>query len=115
MHDLMNDLAISVAGEFFFMLDDKMDLNGRKEAFEKFRHFSLAGQRGAEYGKLNELHRSRCLRTFIQVSDRWTSFDRSDHVLVQLLPRLYFLRVLSLTNRSITKAPHDDSKAKASH
>lgn len=65
MHDLMNDLAISVAGEFFFMLDDKMDLNGRNEAFEKFRHFSLIGQRGAEYGKLKELHRSGRLWTFL--------------------------------------------------
>ncbi|PWA38073.1 hypothetical protein CTI12_AA584590 [Artemisia annua] len=41
MHDLMNDLAVSVAGEFNFMLDDKIDADGRTEVFEKLRHFSF--------------------------------------------------------------------------
>ncbi|XP_071719165.1 putative disease resistance RPP13-like protein 1 [Rutidosis leptorrhynchoides] len=39
MHDLMNDLAISVAGEFFFVLDDKMNVNGRNEGCSEL--FSL--------------------------------------------------------------------------
>ncbi|KAJ0735693.1 putative leucine-rich repeat domain superfamily, winged helix-like DNA-binding domain superfamily [Helianthus annuus] len=44
MHDWMNALAKSVAGEFF-LLDDEMDVNGRNEATEKLRHFSFIGQR----------------------------------------------------------------------
>ncbi|XP_071719108.1 putative disease resistance RPP13-like protein 1 [Rutidosis leptorrhynchoides] len=64
MHDLMNDLAISVAGDFFYMLDDKMDVNARNEAFKKFRHNSYLGQRGVESGKLMELHRSERLLTY---------------------------------------------------
>ena len=39
MHDLLNDLVVSVAGVFKFMLDDKIDANGRTKVFEKLRHF----------------------------------------------------------------------------
>ncbi|XP_071719182.1 putative disease resistance RPP13-like protein 1 [Rutidosis leptorrhynchoides] len=107
MHDMMNDLAISVAGEFFFMLDDKTDENDVNYDFEKFRHFSFS-ERSAEYKKFKELHRSRCLRTFLPVSvdeNFWTSFNTLDDVLPDLLPRLQLLRVLSLTYRSITNVP----------
>ncbi|XP_071719106.1 putative disease resistance RPP13-like protein 1 [Rutidosis leptorrhynchoides] len=98
MHDLMNDLAISVAGDFFYMLDDKMDVNARNEAFKKFRHISYLGQRGVESGKLVELHRSERLRTFLTVTVL-------DNVLVDSIPQLQFFRVLSLTRKSITNVP----------
>ncbi|XP_071719132.1 putative disease resistance RPP13-like protein 1 [Rutidosis leptorrhynchoides] len=104
MHDLMNDLAISVAGDFFYMLDAKMDVNGRNEAFEKFRHFSHLGQRGVEYAKLKELHKSERLRTFLTVSSDYSPYVL-DNVLVDLLPKLQFMRVLSLTRYSITDVP----------
>ncbi|XP_071717778.1 putative disease resistance RPP13-like protein 1 [Rutidosis leptorrhynchoides] len=105
MHDLMNDLAISVAGEFFYLLDDKMDVNGRNEAFEKFRHFSFLGHRHDEFNKLKELHRSRHLRTFLPLSVGWTPFVTLDDVLLELLPQLRLLRVLSLNRYSITNVP----------
>ncbi|XP_071719119.1 putative disease resistance RPP13-like protein 1 [Rutidosis leptorrhynchoides] len=103
MHDLMNDLAISVAGDFFYFLDAKMDVNARNKAFEKFRHFSYFGQRGAVNEKLKELHRSERLRTFL-VSVHSSDF-LLDNVLVDLLPKLQFMRVLSLTRYSITYVP----------
>ncbi|XP_071719761.1 putative disease resistance RPP13-like protein 1 [Rutidosis leptorrhynchoides] len=122
MHDLMNDLAISVAGDFFYFLDAKMDVNGRNEAFEKFRHFSYSDQRGAKYTKLKELQRSERLRTFLTVSVQSREpfglrfvlpfglpFGLPDifldNVLVDLLPQLQFMRVLSLTRNSITEVP----------
>ncbi|XP_071719123.1 putative disease resistance RPP13-like protein 1 [Rutidosis leptorrhynchoides] len=107
MHDLMNDLAISVAGDFFYFLDAKMDVTARNEAFEKFRHFSFIGERNSEYRKFKELHKSKCLRTFLPVSNGsiWRHFDTLDNVLVELLPKLQFLRVLCLTWRSITEVP----------
>ncbi|XP_071719120.1 putative disease resistance RPP13-like protein 1 [Rutidosis leptorrhynchoides] len=104
MHDLMNDLAISVAGDFFYFLDAKMDVNGRNEAFEKFRYFSYLGQRGVESAKLKQLHRSTRLRTFLTVSSDYSLYILDD-VLVDLLPQLQFMRVLSLTLDSIRDAP----------
>ncbi|XP_071719128.1 putative disease resistance RPP13-like protein 1 [Rutidosis leptorrhynchoides] len=103
MHDLMNDLAISVAGDFFYFLDDKMDVNGRNEAIDKFRHFSYLGQQSVENAKLNKLHRSERLGTFLAVSNY--SPDVLDNVLVDLLPQLQFMRVLRLTRYSITYVP----------
>uniref|UniRef100_UPI001CB8A925 putative disease resistance RPP13-like protein 1 n=1 Tax=Erigeron canadensis TaxID=72917 RepID=UPI001CB8A925 len=103
MHDLINDLAKSVAGKFFFMLDGKVDTNGRNEDFEKFRHFSFIGERDAEYSKFKELHRARCLRTFLPVGGR--RFNKLDNVLVKSLTQLQFLRVLSLARHSIREVP----------
>nr|XP_043611719.1 putative disease resistance RPP13-like protein 1 [Erigeron canadensis] len=106
MHDLMNDLATSVAVEFFFRLDENMELNDRNKAYEKFRHFSFIGQqRVTEHKMFKELHKARCLRTFLPLSvGRW-KFITLDNVTLDLLSHLNFLRVLSLTNESITEVP----------
>ncbi|KAL7617008.1 hypothetical protein Lser_V15G03291 [Lactuca serriola] len=104
MHDLVNDLATSVAGEFFFRLDDNMDVSEMNETFEKFRHFSLIGSGGRSYRKLNELQRARCLRTFLLLSFGEQSYP-SDNVIDKLLSELSFLRVLSLSKYVITKIP----------
>ncbi|XP_071719064.1 putative disease resistance RPP13-like protein 1 [Rutidosis leptorrhynchoides] len=107
MHDLMNDLAISVAGKFFCMLDEKMDLNGRIEAFEKFRHFSFIRQKYAIYRKFKELHKATHLRTFLPMSVKFMYKMRLklDNILVELLPKLQLLRVLNLSYCNITEVP----------
>ncbi|KAJ9558476.1 hypothetical protein OSB04_013090 [Centaurea solstitialis] len=109
MHDLINDLATSVAGEFFFRLDDKMDEYDVNEPFEKFRHVSFIGYQYGKYRKFKEFQRARGLRTFLPVSlnlNSWSSFYLSNNVLAELLPKLHFIRVLSLRNhRSITEVP----------
>nr|XP_043625969.1 putative disease resistance RPP13-like protein 1 [Erigeron canadensis] len=111
MHDLIHDLAISVAGEFFFfldLLDDKMNVNGQNRSFEKLRHFSFINQitTDAKYRKFKEVYRARCLRTFLPLLvGCWWELSRLDDVLVYLLPQLKLLRVLSLTSYSITKVP----------
>ncbi|KAL4561045.1 hypothetical protein LXL04_033207 [Taraxacum kok-saghyz] len=98
MHDLVNDLATSVAGEFFVRLDDKIDSSDKKETFENIRYFSLVGRRGRSYRKLKELQRATRLRTFLTMS-------RLDNVFVELLPQVQFIRVLSLTNYVILEVP----------
>ncbi|XP_023753175.1 putative disease resistance RPP13-like protein 1 [Lactuca sativa] len=98
MHDLINDLATSVAGEFVFRLDDEMDSSNKKGTFENFRHFSLVGPQGGSYRKLKELQRARRLRSFLTMS-------RVDNSFFELLPLLQFLRVLSLANYVISEVP----------
>ncbi|KAL7616331.1 hypothetical protein Lser_V15G03609 [Lactuca serriola] len=109
MHDLINDLATSVAGEFSFRLDGEVDVSDMNEAFDKFRHFSLVGPRPGSYRKLNELHRAKHLRTFLVMSFILDNCGFLDKVLLEL----HFLRVLSVvglnqmyqSNHIITKVP----------
>ncbi|KAL7616324.1 hypothetical protein Lser_V15G03602 [Lactuca serriola] len=100
MHDLINDLATSVAGEFFCKLDGEMNMSDMNEKFEKFRHFSLTGLGCESYGKLKELQRAKRLRTFLPLSDSCI-----DSVLVGSLHELQFLRVLRISGLEFTEVP----------
>ncbi|XP_023767770.2 putative disease resistance RPP13-like protein 1 [Lactuca sativa] len=91
MHDLMNDLATSVAGEFSFRLDGEVDVSDMNETSDKFRHLSLVGQGSGSYRKFIELQRAKYLRTFLVMSDGW-----EDGSLDKVLLELQFLRVLSV-------------------
>ncbi|KAJ0802328.1 putative P-loop containing nucleoside triphosphate hydrolase, leucine-rich repeat domain superfamily [Helianthus annuus] len=110
MHELINDLATSVAREFFLMLGDKMALCDMKEDLGKFHHFSFIRESNGVYRKFKALHRARRLRTFIAMSitklNTRQRFYLSNNVLLELLPKLQFLRVLSLANYNITVVPH---------
>ncbi|MFS8002252.1 putative P-loop containing nucleoside triphosphate hydrolase, leucine-rich repeat domain superfamily [Helianthus anomalus] len=107
MHDLINDLARSVAGEFFFVLEDKVDITDRKEASQKFHHISFILERYALYRKFKLLQRTRRLRTFLAMQglSSWPQLFLPNMVLVKLLPQLKFLRVLSLAKCSIEEVP----------
>ncbi|KAJ9550087.1 hypothetical protein OSB04_022630 [Centaurea solstitialis] len=106
MHDLINDLATSVAGGFCFRLDDKTDKNNEKESFEWFRHVSFIGGEYGTYRKLKELGGVVGLRTFLPLSlSSWPPFYLSNNVLAELLPQLRFIRVLTLSHHSITELP----------
>ncbi|KAM0060536.1 putative virus X resistance protein-like, coiled-coil [Helianthus debilis subsp. tardiflorus] len=109
MHDLINDLATSVAGEFFLMLDDKMDVYGRNEDFEKVHHLSYIREKYGAYKNFNALQRARRLRTLLAMSvtrlSIWQKFYVSNKAIIELLPKLQFLRVLSLANYNITEIP----------
>ncbi|KAL4587609.1 hypothetical protein LXL04_000481 [Taraxacum kok-saghyz] len=106
MHDLIIDLATSVAGEFFFMLDDKIDVY---EGLEKLHHLSYIHQRYGVYRKFKAFQRAKRLRTFLALSVKflksWQRSSLSNKVLIELLPQLKFLRVLSLANYSIKEIP----------
>ncbi|PWA96444.1 NB-ARC domains-containing protein [Artemisia annua] len=51
MHDLMNDLATSVAGEFFFRLEKEMGKDVRKRILDKCRHMSFVFEKYEAYKK----------------------------------------------------------------
>ncbi|KAJ0717362.1 putative P-loop containing nucleoside triphosphate hydrolase, leucine-rich repeat domain superfamily [Helianthus annuus] len=107
MHDLMNDLAMLVAGERFLRFDNHMKIG--TEDLAKYRHMSFSRERYVGYHKFEAFKGAKSLRTLLAVSidvDRsWKSFFLSNKILVDLLPSLTLLRVLSLSRFQITEVP----------
>ncbi|GJV30170.1 NB-ARC domains-containing protein [Tanacetum coccineum] len=115
MHDLMNDLATSVAGDLFFRLEKKMGNNVRKRALDKCRHMSFVREKYGPYKKFEGIEGAKGLRTFfsVGVNERWKRNYLSNKVMVNLIPELQFLRVLSLSGYEISEVP--DSLGKLKH
>ncbi|KAJ0478598.1 putative P-loop containing nucleoside triphosphate hydrolase, leucine-rich repeat domain superfamily [Helianthus annuus] len=107
MHDLLNDLATSVAREFFSRLDIEMVPDVRKEALEKYRHMSFVCDEYIAYPKFDPFKTAKSLRTFLslQGKDSFEKFYLSSKILVDVLPELPMLRVLSLGNLCISEVP----------
>ncbi|XP_023735403.1 putative disease resistance RPP13-like protein 1 isoform X2 [Lactuca sativa] len=109
MHDLLNDLAALVAGDFFSRLDIEMNQEFRKEVLQKHRHMSLVCEDYMVYKRLSPYRGAKNLRTFIALSVRVVEdrvkFNLSNKVLSDLLQELPLLRVLSLSNLSISEVP----------
>ncbi|KAM0009705.1 putative virus X resistance protein-like, coiled-coil [Helianthus debilis subsp. tardiflorus] len=107
MHDLMNDLATYVAGGYFLRFEKHMQT--RKEALAKYRHMSFIREEYVAYQEFEELKTARSLRTLLAVSfsmnQSWGSFYLSSKILVDLLPTLPMLRVLSLSHFEIGEVP----------
>ncbi|KAL4567589.1 hypothetical protein LXL04_023177 [Taraxacum kok-saghyz] len=94
MHDLMNDLATSVAGEFFSKLDIEMKNNDRKhESLEKYRHVSFVCENYMTFQRFSTIKGAKNLRTFLAVS------------LEDLLHEFPLLRVLKLNKLRISEVP----------
>ncbi|KAJ0717406.1 putative virus X resistance protein-like, coiled-coil [Helianthus annuus] len=66
MHDLMNDLATFVAGEFFLRFDNHMKT--KTEALAKYRHMSFTREHYVGYQKFEAFKGAKSLRTFLAVS-----------------------------------------------
>ncbi|XP_071734059.1 putative disease resistance RPP13-like protein 1 [Rutidosis leptorrhynchoides] len=109
MHDLMNDLATSVAGEFFVKLENEMENDKWTKALEKYRHMSFVRKEYESYNKFEALKRARNLRTFMATSvgmiNDQQRFYLSNKILVDLLPKLTLLRVLNLSKFEINELP----------
>ncbi|KAJ0673217.1 putative virus X resistance protein-like, coiled-coil [Helianthus annuus] len=105
MHDLMNDLATFVAGEFFLRFDNHMKT--KTEALAKYRHMSFTREHYVGYQKFEAFKGAKSLRTFLAVSlgvDKgW--YYLSSKILGDLLPELTLLRVLSLSRFEISEVP----------
>ncbi|XP_023740359.1 putative disease resistance protein At3g14460 [Lactuca sativa] len=109
MHDLINDLAMSVAGEFFSRLDIEMKKEVGKEDSRKYRHMSFVCETFMVYTKFKAFKGANSLRTLLALSvgmiNSWQTFYLSNKVLDNLLEELPLLRVLSLSNLSIREVP----------
>ncbi|KAD6453344.1 hypothetical protein E3N88_08049 [Mikania micrantha] len=109
MHDMINDLATSVASEFFVRLDIEANKDIRLEIVEKCRHLSFIRETYVAYKKFEAFKRAKSLRTFLATSagvvEMWHHFYMSNRSLIELLPELRLLRVLSLSNFHISEVP----------
>ncbi|XP_022033922.2 putative disease resistance protein At3g14460 [Helianthus annuus] len=102
----MNDLATFVAGEFFSRDDNRM----ATEDLAKYRHMSFIRDEYVAYHKFEAFKRAKGLRTllpvYVGVDQWWDKFYLSSKILVDLLPELPLLRVLSLSRFSISEVPN---------
>ncbi|KAJ0717339.1 putative virus X resistance protein-like, coiled-coil [Helianthus annuus] len=107
MHDLMNDLATFVAGEYFLRFDNQMEMT--EEALAKYRHMSFIREEYVAFQKFGAFEKARSLRTllavYVGVDQGRKKFYLSSKILVDLLPQLPLLRVLSLRRFNINEVP----------
>uniref|UniRef100_A0A2N9GIM5 NB-ARC domain-containing protein n=1 Tax=Fagus sylvatica TaxID=28930 RepID=A0A2N9GIM5_FAGSY len=88
MHDLLNDLAKFVSGEFCFRMegDNPYDLS------EKTRYFSYSRMKFDAYEKFEAFHGAKSLRTFLPSNVLVQSGCLSNKVILDLVPALRSLR-----------------------
>ncbi|XP_035837649.1 putative disease resistance RPP13-like protein 1 [Helianthus annuus] len=115
MHDLMNDLAAFVAREYFLRFENQTEM--AVEALAKYRHMSFMREDYVGFQKFEAFQRARNLRTllavYVGVEQSWNTFYISNKILVDLLPQLKLLRVLSLSHFDISEVP--DSICRLDH
>ncbi|MFS7956941.1 putative leucine-rich repeat domain superfamily [Helianthus anomalus] len=103
----MNDLATFVAREYFLRFDNQTEMT--EEALAKYRHMSFMRENYVGFQKFEAFQRARSLRTLLAVhvgaETRWNEFYLSNKILVDLLPQLPLLRVLSLRRFQISEVP----------
>ncbi|KAK9938856.1 hypothetical protein M0R45_015573 [Rubus argutus] len=108
MHDLINDLAKFVSGDFCVRLEDSDSLDIVSKT-SKARHFSYMKRYGDGFEKFEALYDAKHLRTFLPFSLRnpiTAQFPMSDKILLDLLPTLQCLRVLNLSGYNIRELPN---------
>ncbi|XP_059638527.1 putative disease resistance RPP13-like protein 1 [Cornus florida] len=103
MHDLLNDLALHVAGDICFRLD-KLEGDEQIEIPKRARHLSIVRQRFGVLQKFGSLHKGQHLRTFLPLLGLGGVY-LANEVLLDLFSKLQCVRVLSLSNYDITELP----------
>ncbi|XP_071719845.1 putative disease resistance RPP13-like protein 1 isoform X2 [Rutidosis leptorrhynchoides] len=106
MTNMVHELAVDVTGEFCCTLGNEIDLDTMKETLKKVHHLSFSS---GEFKKFDVLQSIKHLRTLLGLSlmelDSSQRFFLPPKVLRELIPQLQFLRVLNLSNYSITEVP----------
>nr|XP_048320245.1 putative disease resistance RPP13-like protein 1 [Ziziphus jujuba var. spinosa] len=113
MHDLLNDFARLVAGEIGFTLKDKVDDDKRCRIFKKVRHSAYVSADFEGKHRLEVFSNLEHMRTFLPLSHsyKWRKYLTSNFTL-QILPKLQYLRVLSLKGYCIRELPDSIGKQK---
>ncbi|KAL6327604.1 hypothetical protein AAG906_021895 [Vitis piasezkii] len=108
MHDLISDLAQSVAGQLCFNLEDKLKHDKNHTILQDTRHVSYNRCRFEIFKKFEALNEVEKLRTFIALPiygrPLWCSL--TSMVFSCLFPKLRYLRVLSLSGYLIKELPN---------
>ncbi|CAK9151652.1 unnamed protein product [Ilex paraguariensis] len=108
MHDLLNDLAQHVTGEICFRLEDNMDNNERCRISPKARHSAFMRHECEMYKRFKAFDELLRVRTFLAlpVYRLHSCCFLSDSILVNILPKLLCLRVLSMSGYNIRELPN---------
>ncbi|XP_056175257.1 putative disease resistance RPP13-like protein 1 [Syzygium oleosum] len=109
MHDLLNDLAKSIAGGTCYRSGDSQLAGNEDDAsLEKARYASFMTTWHVTSKCLGAYHGMKVLRSLILVRVGYSggSFSISSKVLHDLLTNLKYLRVFSLCHCYITEVPH---------
>ncbi|KAJ0478446.1 putative P-loop containing nucleoside triphosphate hydrolase, leucine-rich repeat domain superfamily [Helianthus annuus] len=105
MHGLMNDLATSVAGEFFLRYDNETGKHIKEKPLENDRHMSFVHEEYVTYKMFETFKRAKSSRTFLALQKSRQHSFLLNKSLVGLLPELPLLRVLSLSGFHISEVP----------
>ncbi|KAL2491601.1 putative disease resistance RPP13-like protein 1 [Abeliophyllum distichum] len=99
MHDLINDLAMCVSGYKCLRLDDML-----KEISEKVRHVSFISRYYESYDRFSSVSSFQSLRTFLPLNNS-RELHLSQRVLLDVVPKLNYMRELSLSGYQIYELP----------
>jgi hypothetical protein len=109
MHDLVNDLATFVSGQFTFILG----VGRSQKIVDKTRHFSYVRSTYDNFKKFESLYEATRLHIFLSLQLYNNNFLLTKRVPLDLLPKLRCLRVLSLSDyRNMTELPKSIGKIK---
>ncbi|PHU03908.1 hypothetical protein BC332_29159 [Capsicum chinense] len=104
MHDLVNDLAQIASSKLCVRLEECQG----SHILEQSRHTSYSMGRDGDFEKLKPLSKSEQLRTLLPISIQFLYRPKlSKRVLHNILPRLTYLRALSLSCYAIVELPKD--------
>ncbi|GMJ14386.1 hypothetical protein like AT3G14470 [Hibiscus trionum] len=115
MHDLINDLAEFIAGETCYSFTDKFKhVKRSNESFAKVRYLSFMKHNYDTSQRFEMSYQMTSLRAFLSFSPFSHSFRSflSNGVLHDFLPKLRYLRSLSLCDYNIKRLPESIGELK---